>query len=298
MGTALCRHQKLTILPDLGGQDSDPGPRSKARKTSDAVKVMTARDVAELRTLREMAKVKASNDHDAYELRPLKNAEATYKILQNFKKKCHIIEGSPLHDAGWNVIDEWDTIGQKGYGKWRHFRRMKGVAVDENAYLVKLDVGSLLGETRQLDLKGFHTIVHLDLSRNSIKGNLPVKALRQMVVAKAIRLFDNCLTGEIPWDTFLLLVQYHCLRELVLNHNPFKASKFPQQIGYMKKIERLGLSNINLSGTVPRSLDDMRSLTNFDISANKFSGDDEFMPEELFSKPDLMYVGSYCQLIC
>ncbi|KAF7051849.1 hypothetical protein CFC21_060054 [Triticum aestivum] len=98
------------------------------------------------------------------------------------------------------------------------------------------------GQTREYTFEIYRLVVNLDLSCNS-------------------------LTGQIPEEISLLIE----LTGLNLSGNQL-ISKIPNKIGDLKRLESLDLSYNELSGEIPSSLSVLTSLSHLNLSYNNLSG--------------------------
>ena len=92
------------------------------------------------------------------------------------------------------------------------------------------------------DFWSIQNLVFLDLSSNSLRGELP-QEIGNMTSLKLLELSKNSLSGQLP-----------------------------NTIGGCKSLESMYLSSNNFVGDIPMSLGQLTNLTAFDISNNGFNG--------------------------
>ncbi|KAM1218676.1 hypothetical protein FF2_045275 [Malus domestica] len=108
---------------------------------------------------------------------------------------------------------------------------------------------------------------HLRLSHINLQGNFPrfVANLTQLVF---LDLFVNSITGEIPSWLTLELTQLTFLR---LTYNDLQGA-IPKSLFHLRNLERLGLSNNNLSGLVEfDEFSNLKKLKVLGLGGNKLS---------------------------
>jgi Leucine-rich repeat (LRR) protein len=98
------------------------------------------------------------------------------------------------------------------------------------------------GQTREYTFKVYRLLVNLDLSCNSLTGEIP-EEISFLIMLTNLNLSSNLLVGKIP-----------------------------NQIGDLKQLESLDLSYNELTGEIPSGLSDLTSLSYLNLSYNNLSG--------------------------
>jgi Leucine-rich repeat (LRR) protein len=107
----------------------------------------------------------------------------------------------------------------------------------------------------------------LDLSNNSLSGNIPEQLVEGCLSLEVIMLSNNNFKGQLLWKNFNLTY----LTELILRGNQLTGI-LPNSLSNCSALEALDVSHNNLSGKVPRWIGNMSSLQYLDLSENKFFG--------------------------
>jgi len=138
----------------------------------------------------------------------------------------------------------------------------------QNGRVVSLELpdNSLTG-TLPESLGGLRYLRKLDLSGNSIEGNIPKSIFRSGRLT-VLDLRHNRLTGEIPSAVGRLKM----LTLLNMSGNAISGG-IPRGLGRTKKLQCLYLSDNNLSGPVPEALGKIDSLRHLEIERNYITGD-------------------------
>nr|GMC99835.1 receptor-like protein EIX2 [Ipomoea batatas]GMD00538.1 receptor-like protein EIX2 [Ipomoea batatas]GME07488.1 receptor-like protein EIX2 [Ipomoea batatas]GME11968.1 receptor-like protein EIX2 [Ipomoea batatas] len=117
----------------------------------------------------------------------------------------------------------------------------------------------------------FWTCSAIDLSKNDIRGELPMSVEGYMNEFKQDRLLiylsDNHLTGEIP--KWLCNLKY--LEILDISSNKLYG-EIPSCFGELQELEYLDLGNNHLFGHIPNSLGSLSTLNSLHLQNNKFEG--------------------------
>ncbi|XP_019177675.1 PREDICTED: leucine-rich repeat receptor-like tyrosine-protein kinase PXC3 [Ipomoea nil] len=113
---------------------------------------------------------------------------------------------------------------------------------------------------------GFGVLESLDLSMNSLSGNIDLQ-LDSLSSLKNLDLSSNKFGGHIPTS----LGKSNALVELQLSANSFDG-EIPSQIVKYENLSLIDLSLNKLSGPIPESLGDLSSLKTLSLSANRLSG--------------------------
>ncbi|CAH2045103.1 unnamed protein product [Thlaspi arvense] len=159
----------------------------------------------------------------------------------------------------------------------------------------------------------FESLVMLDLSRNSLSGNIPgevglfsslrylnlswnnfntrvppeIEFLQKLTV---LDLRNGALIGSVPAD----ICESQSLQILQLDGNSLTGS-IPEGIGNCSSLKLLSLSHNKLTGQIPKSLSKLQQLKILKLEANKLSGE---IPKELGELQNLLLVNiSFNRLI-
>ncbi|KAL8232341.1 hypothetical protein R6Q57_002119 [Mikania cordata] len=120
-----------------------------------------------------------------------------------------------------------------------------------------------------------HNLRLLDLSHNSLKGNLPNWLLENNTMLEVLYLRNNSFGGSILMPRF----RNPYFHELDLSRNDINGI-IPGNIGkFLPSLAFLNLSMNTLSGHLPSSINDLDALYVLDLSDNELSGE---VPEYLF----------------
>ncbi|CAL1363442.1 unnamed protein product [Linum trigynum] len=112
---------------------------------------------------------------------------------------------------------------------------------------------------------GMDGLKFLNFSRNQLVGSLPV--LKGFVGLETLDLSFNSLSGNVSFQ----LDELQSLKSLNLSWNEFTGS-VPGRIGNSTGLEELVLSVNKFSGGIPREIGDYRNLSLIDLSVNHLSG--------------------------
>ncbi|KAJ0254078.1 inactive leucine-rich repeat receptor-like protein kinase [Hirschfeldia incana] len=159
----------------------------------------------------------------------------------------------------------------------------------------------------------FESLVRLDLSRNSLTGNIPgevglfsnlrylnlswnhfntrvppeIEFLQNLTV---LDLRNSALIGSVPVD----ICEAQSLQIIQLDGNSLTGS-IPEGIGNCSSLKLLSLSHNNFTGPIPKSLANLQELRILKLEANKLSGE---IPKELGKLQNLLLVNiSFNRLI-
>ncbi|KAF7052367.1 hypothetical protein CFC21_060478 [Triticum aestivum] len=134
--------------------------------------------------------------------------------------------------------------------------RVTGVQVKDKGL-----TGTLAPEVRNLT-----ALMRLELFNNSLTGPLP--SLAGLDSLEYLNLHDNGFTF-IPEDFFKGLT---ALKEVYLDHNPFKPWPFPTSLGDCQSITNFSANSVNMTGTLPDFFGSMPSLQELNLAGNSLSG--------------------------
>ncbi|KAI9153688.1 hypothetical protein LWI28_015009 [Acer negundo] len=138
-------------------------------------------------------------------------------------------------------------------------------------------------ELRQLYLDGVYISAHgnewgqalssslpnlqvLSLVYCNLKGKLPENIFKVSTL-ETLDLSSN----DLHHDSFLDFPQNNSLRTLVL-HNTSLSGTLPHSIGNLKSLSKLDLGRCNFSGPLPTSMANLTQVEHLDLSSNNFTG--------------------------
>ncbi|XP_065621703.1 MDIS1-interacting receptor like kinase 2-like isoform X1 [Quercus suber] len=124
----------------------------------------------------------------------------------------------------------------------------------------------------------------LDLSSNMITGSIPDK-LGDLKNLQVLILGNNNLTGLIA-SALRIFTDLHNMTALYLDSNQFNGS-IPLEIGNMKSLTDLNLSNNNILGEIPSTIRHFTNLSYLSLSWNHISGS---IPIEIGKMESLTYL--------
>lgn len=131
---------------------------------------------------------------------------------------------------------------------------------DDNKVLnIRLSDMGLKGEF-PLGISGCSSMTGLDLSSNSIHGNIPSNISKLIGFVTTLDLSSNQFSGEIPVD----LSNCSYLNVLKLDNNQL-TGQIPPQIGLLNRLKTFSVTNNQLTGPIP-------TFTNSSIPADSFAG--------------------------
>lgn len=166
---------------------------------------------------------------------------------------------------------------------------------------------SLSGEISP-SVSSFKSLKSLDFGSNSISGTIPSELLSctslqilnlsyndfstllpDLSPLKDLQILDlssNGFFGKFPdW-----LGNLSNLVQLGLAHNNFDEGEIPSNIGSLKNLTYLFLSQCNFTGEMPHSIFELTALRTLDFSMNKLSGN---FPKEITNMPSLYKIELY-----
>ncbi|KAK9758142.1 hypothetical protein RND81_01G210400 [Saponaria officinalis] len=123
-----------------------------------------------------------------------------------------------------------------------------------------------LSGTLPLELNFCGSLKVLNLTDNEFVGGIP--DFSGLVNLEVLDLSGNSFSGEFPtW-----VVNLTRLASLGLGDNLFDEGILPENLGNLKKLTWLFLSNCNRVGEIPESIFGLRELDTLDLSRNRLSG--------------------------
>ncbi|XP_019164152.1 PREDICTED: receptor-like protein 12 [Ipomoea nil] len=134
-----------------------------------------------------------------------------------------------------------------------------------NTYALDLSKNQISGELPlKPHVEGYMQMVYLYLSTNYLSGGIP-KSLCSLKYLEILSLSTNKLYGEIP----PCLGKLQSLEVLDLGNNNL-SGQIPNSLGSLQGLFSLHLQNNQLDGKLPSSLQNLTSLIILDLSENKF----------------------------
>ena len=137
--------------------------------------------------------------------------------------------------------DNWKKSG--GWGTDRPLARWRGVTVNDDGRVVKLD-----------------------LRRNKLSGELPAE-IGDLSALRVLNLVGNKLSGPLPAE----IGRLQALTKLDLSGNRF-SGPIPEEVGHIWYLERLRLNGNEFSGYLPFDHTSFPSLTTLRIRSNDLEG--------------------------
>ena len=179
----------------------------------------------------------------------------------------------------------WDRSRSRlGWLSDRPLDRWPGVKVDQNGYVVGLELGNAImsGEI-PVELSNLTNLQFLDISYNQWSGEIPAE-LGNLTNLQFLDISRNrSLSGEIPAE----LGNLTSLQSLNLFYSQL-SEEIPAELGNLTNLQYLDLSNNQLSEEIPAELGNLASLQFLGLSANQLS---EEIPAELGNLASLQFLG-------
>ncbi|KAJ7972606.1 putative Receptor protein kinase [Quillaja saponaria] len=148
---------------------------------------------------------------------------------------------------------------------------------------INLSNSSLHGTLDRFDFSAFPNLTSLNLSSNTLVGNIP-SGIGKATKLIRLDLSRNNFTNSIPRE----IGNLSNLLDLQLSNN-FLNGPIPLTIQKLSKLTKLNLKENQLNGTLPPEIGDMESLEELDLSINKLQGT---MPSSItrFKNISLIYL--------
>ncbi|KAJ1416638.1 Tyrosine-protein kinase, active site [Sesbania bispinosa] len=125
-------------------------------------------------------------------------------------------------------------------------------------------------------------LVSLDLSLNTITGQLPIHLLTSLRNLTILFLTTNSIEGPIPVE----IKNLTNLKQLKLGQNKLNGT-IPEEIGFLSYLEVLELHENNFQGPIPSSIGNLHMLQRLDLS---LSGLNSSIPAEIGFCTNLTFV--------
>ncbi|CDP14155.1 unnamed protein product [Coffea canephora] len=146
--------------------------------------------------------------------------------------------------------------------------------------LVSLDIsGNELYRVIPQQIGALSKLTYLNLSSNYLQGQLP-SSLVNLTQLTQLDVSSNSIASLIPPALFNLTN----LSRLYIRLNPSMGGFLPKEIGNLKSLVKLDLSNSRFSGSIPQTLGQLSNLDSLDLSNNHFNGT---IPSALFNLTNL-----------
>lgn len=159
---------------------------------------------------------------------------------------------------------------------------MSGKQFDVFTELVDLNLShnSISGQL-PVEIFNLTNLRSLDISRNNFSGHFPggISGLRNLVVFDA---FSNSFSGPLPVE----ISQLDYLKVVNLAGSYFKGP-IPSEYGSFKSLEFIHLAGNFLSGNIPPELGKLKTVTHMEIGYNTYQGS---IPWELGNMSEIQYL--------
>ena len=144
-----------------------------------------------------------------------------------------------------------------------------------NVVGIALTNNNLIGTIPPEFLKGIglQGLLSLNLGVNKLGGTIPSDGLQDLTQLQTFSLFNNSLTGNIPYEIQNLV----SVQNLDLNNNRLVGT-LPPSIGRLGSLQRLNIHSNYLSGSLPSQIGLLMNLTQLYLTGNKFNS---FLPTEI-----------------
>ncbi|CAL5079259.1 unnamed protein product [Urochloa decumbens] len=146
---------------------------------------------------------------------------------------------------------------------------------------ISLQNSSINGQIGKLKFSALPFLTHIDLSFNSIHGEIPM-AVTSLNALSYLDLSLNLLTGQIPEN----LGNLTRLSSLILGSNNLSGS-IPHSIGNLINLLYLELDRNSLTGQIPENLGNLTRLSKLNLGNNHLSG---FIPCSVGNLINLIYL--------
>nr|POE99268.1 mdis1-interacting receptor like kinase 2 [Quercus suber] len=187
------------------------------------------------------------------------------KALLKWKASLEIENQSPLSSWSGSNPCNWTGISCKKPGSAVTFLNL-------SSYGVK-------GTLHNLSFVSFPNLLGLDLSNNSLHGNIPSNIVNLSKLSH-LDFSANQFTGTIPFEIGLLgtippeINNLTHLKFLQLSYNQF-TGHLPENVCLGGLLENFTASGNHFTGQIPKSLRNCTSLIRFRLDNNKFIGNIE-----------------------
>ncbi|XP_059637821.1 leucine-rich repeat receptor-like protein kinase TDR [Cornus florida] len=207
-----------------------------------------------------------------------------------------------------NSLSDWNVPSGVNPSEKIYACSWPGVTCDKNSTVIiglDLSMKNLGGVMSGKQLNLFTDLMDLNISYNSISGNLPVgifnltslrgldisrnnfsghfpggiSTLQQLLVLDA---FSNSFSGPLPAE----ISQLQSLKTLNLAGSYF-SGPIPSEYGSFKSLEFIHLAGNFLSGSIPPELGNLKTVTHMEIGYNTYQGS---IPWQLGNMSELQYL--------
>ncbi|KAK7336899.1 hypothetical protein VNO77_17450 [Canavalia gladiata] len=195
-------------------------------------------------------------------------------LLKQIPTQLSNLQNLWLLDLGANFLENPDPAQFKGMASITElnltFNSLTEVPpfVSECPKLVSLDLSlnTITGQIPIHLLASPRNLTILDMTTNYFEGLIPAE-IKNLSNLKHLKLGQNKLNGTIPEEIGLL----PSLEVLELNQNAFQGP-IPSSIGNLLKLQRLDLHNSGLNSSIPAEIGFCTNLTYVDMSGNSLTG--------------------------
>ncbi|CAN8303486.1 unnamed protein product [Cochlearia groenlandica] len=171
-------------------------------------------------------------------------------IPDGFVTDCSTLVGLKHLNFSMNNFSSSSTLSFNGFSKLE---------------VLDLSYNTLSGDIGAYGFDGLVQLRSLNLKFNNLAGSVPTNLTKTLV---KLEVSDNRLSGEIPRG----IGDYQELTLIDLSDNLLNGS-IPSSIGSVTKLETLLLSTNSLSGTIPESISRIQTLRRFAANRNRFTGE-------------------------
>ena len=192
------------------------------------------------------------------------------QALLNFK--ASIINATSLKESTLYRLDSWNSSSDcchwDGVSCSSHFGAKTMLALYLDGIIPSnLQESVWLPSTISTPLFHIRSLMHLDLSDNSIQGELPRDGFGNLTKLVHLDLCLNQFNGSIPSQ--ILHLRY--LRYLDLSDNLFHGS-IPSELFHLRYLQYLDLGDNSFHDTLSGEVASLQKLQHLSLTGNKFFG--------------------------